>query len=327
MLPTTHSETHVLISICTPENAYPRFHDAILSTKYFDDESELAYFGYRYYSPEMGRWINRDPVGRRGGLNVYQFVLNRPITRRDYLGLAAFMQSFNNLSLEFVTYKWVPRFQQKRLQLGDEAAGKPGVEYYAAACADERGDLQFVQNIRTEVTQTFKDGSKAVLSSAGRYVVDASRLDPPDFVPGIGIVWDDVYEEVPIGAPSMTLPASISMYDTPNVGVLSRMMPFTHSLERVDHFKLYLMFKPQNGTRYTLGLAEWGWSGRAARRNPDSPVTLEFGTSYAAGGRETSQTPVPLSAGSSPQLKYQVVDNEDGSLADFAKDLNPREFQ
>jgi len=66
MLPSTTTETHVLISICTPKNAYPRFHDAILSTKYFDDESELAYFGYRYYSPELGRWVSRDPIGELG---------------------------------------------------------------------------------------------------------------------------------------------------------------------------------------------------------------------------------------------------------------------
>jgi len=86
MLPSTNTETHVLISICTPENAYPRFHDAILSTKYFDDESELAYFGYRYYSPELGRWFSRDPIGEQGGHNVYVFVANNSISRWDYLG-------------------------------------------------------------------------------------------------------------------------------------------------------------------------------------------------------------------------------------------------
>ena len=87
MLPTTHSETHVLISICTPENAYPRFHDAILSTKYFDDETELAYYGYRYYSPEMGRWISRDPIGEDGGANLYGFVKNDIPNNHDRLGL------------------------------------------------------------------------------------------------------------------------------------------------------------------------------------------------------------------------------------------------
>jgi len=86
MLPSTHSETHVLISICTPKNAYPRFYDAILSTKYFDDESELAYYGFRYYSPEMGRWVSRDPIGETAGLNQFVFSLNEPIGNIDMLG-------------------------------------------------------------------------------------------------------------------------------------------------------------------------------------------------------------------------------------------------
>jgi len=86
MLPSTNTDTHIHISICTPENAYPRFYDAILSTKYFDDETELAYYGYRYYSPEMGRWISRDPIGEWGGQNLYVFVLNRATSLIDPRG-------------------------------------------------------------------------------------------------------------------------------------------------------------------------------------------------------------------------------------------------
>jgi RHS repeat-associated protein len=33
------------------------------STKYHDTETALVYCGYRYYSPELGRWVNRDPIG------------------------------------------------------------------------------------------------------------------------------------------------------------------------------------------------------------------------------------------------------------------------
>jgi RHS repeat-associated protein len=32
------------------------------STKYHDQETDLYYYGYRYYSPELGRWLNRDPL-------------------------------------------------------------------------------------------------------------------------------------------------------------------------------------------------------------------------------------------------------------------------
>lgn len=42
--------------------------------------------GYRYYSPELGRWPSRDPIGEEGGLNVYFFVVNAPIDTVDTLG-------------------------------------------------------------------------------------------------------------------------------------------------------------------------------------------------------------------------------------------------
>jgi uncharacterized protein RhaS with RHS repeats len=46
------------------------------------------YYGFRYYSPELGRWINRDPIGELGGLNVYGFIDNDAINSFEYLGLA-----------------------------------------------------------------------------------------------------------------------------------------------------------------------------------------------------------------------------------------------
>jgi RHS repeat-associated protein len=58
------------------------------STKYWDDETGMYYYGYRYYSVEIGRWINRDPLGENGGLNLYGFVNNRPVISIDANGLS-----------------------------------------------------------------------------------------------------------------------------------------------------------------------------------------------------------------------------------------------
>src|SRR5690606_31727030 len=57
------------------------------STKYQDIETNLYYYGYRYYSPSMGRFLNRDPIEEAGGLNLYAFVGNDPVNHWDYLGL------------------------------------------------------------------------------------------------------------------------------------------------------------------------------------------------------------------------------------------------
>jgi len=61
--------------------------NGILSSKYTDDETDLVYYGYRYYSPEMGRWMSRDPLGRRGGANESLFCANLVTGAVDPLGL------------------------------------------------------------------------------------------------------------------------------------------------------------------------------------------------------------------------------------------------
>ena len=44
-------------------------------------------YGYRYYDPVTGRWPSRDPIGERGGVNLYGFIGNDGVNRWDYLGL------------------------------------------------------------------------------------------------------------------------------------------------------------------------------------------------------------------------------------------------
>jgi len=57
------------------------------STKYEDGESDLLYYGFRYYNANTGRWLNSDPYGEAGGLNLMDFVADDPINVIDYLGL------------------------------------------------------------------------------------------------------------------------------------------------------------------------------------------------------------------------------------------------
>jgi RHS repeat-associated protein len=55
----------------------------------------LYYYGYRFYDPEMGRWVSRDPIGETGGVNLYGFVGNLPSNRSDVLGLVNVDVTFN----------------------------------------------------------------------------------------------------------------------------------------------------------------------------------------------------------------------------------------
>ncbi|HAV4592291.1 TPA: type IV secretion protein Rhs, partial [Acinetobacter baumannii] len=54
--------------------------------QYFDEETGLHYNRYRYYSPYVGRFISKDPIGLLGGNNVYAYAPNST-SWTDALGL------------------------------------------------------------------------------------------------------------------------------------------------------------------------------------------------------------------------------------------------
>jgi RHS repeat-associated protein len=56
--------------------------------QYLDAESGLHYNYFRDYDPKTGRYIEPDPIGVRGGLNIYGYTQNNPIISVDPRGLA-----------------------------------------------------------------------------------------------------------------------------------------------------------------------------------------------------------------------------------------------
>ena len=54
---------------------------------YYHAASGLSLTYYRAYDPVLGRWTTPDPAGEVGGINLFQFVGNNPISRTDPFGL------------------------------------------------------------------------------------------------------------------------------------------------------------------------------------------------------------------------------------------------
>ena len=55
--------------------------------QYFDAETGLHYNRFRYYDPDIGRFVSQDPIGLAGGVNNYQYAPN-PVGWIDPLGLS-----------------------------------------------------------------------------------------------------------------------------------------------------------------------------------------------------------------------------------------------
>lgn len=71
----------------------------------------IYYYGYRFYDPNLQRWLNKDPIGLAGGRNMYAFVGNNPISRVDPFGQQAAVQLELDLDIELIEpqpIRWGP---------------------------------------------------------------------------------------------------------------------------------------------------------------------------------------------------------------------------
>src|SRR5437870_13113673 len=56
------------------------------SSKEIHFNSGLYYYGYRWYAPNLQRWLSRDPILEAGGINLYAFVNNNSMLSVDPWG-------------------------------------------------------------------------------------------------------------------------------------------------------------------------------------------------------------------------------------------------
>ena len=82
--PRPHSLCIVHYELCIDGPARPASFFILHSA--FCIDAGLYYYGYRYYSPELGRWLTRDPIEEEGGDNLYAFCGNNACASFDSFG-------------------------------------------------------------------------------------------------------------------------------------------------------------------------------------------------------------------------------------------------
>ena len=145
------------------------------STKWTDEETNLVYYGHRYYSSRLGRFINRDPISESGGLNIYGFCGNNPVNKWDLLGMA-FRADGSSVSLEEALNQsydlwmapdgfqhWLGNFSRGAFTWDVfEVDGK----YYSHMCLDVTEDIMQAQAAQS---QAYHDAARAAANAATEY--------------------------------------------------------------------------------------------------------------------------------------------------------------
>jgi RHS repeat-associated protein len=92
------------------------------SSKETHPNSGLVYYGYRFYEPNLQRWMNRDPIQEGGGINLYQAIVNNPLAFVDSDGLKVYPAGFIGPIQRFdMRQEWIPPSPVETL--GDMAHG------------------------------------------------------------------------------------------------------------------------------------------------------------------------------------------------------------
>ncbi|MFC4159340.1 RHS repeat-associated core domain-containing protein [Chitinimonas lacunae] len=99
--------------------------------QYYDAETGLHYNRFRYYDPDVGRFVSQDPIGLRGGANSYQYAPN-PLGWIDPLGLSR--TPFSGSCLDDVARQVLENTNAKSIRKNKEYGGliyEKGGKYYA----------------------------------------------------------------------------------------------------------------------------------------------------------------------------------------------------
>ena len=129
-----------------------------------DEETNLVFFGYRYYDTSICRWISKDPLEGTDGLNDYVYVKNNPLKYIDPLGLSCESNYF--VAENFEEYFYHGRHENK------ERAGELSIFLNGTAYSRFEGALQMIGGgIEMSIGGMVTYGSCGLAAPLGFYIM------------------------------------------------------------------------------------------------------------------------------------------------------------
>jgi RHS repeat-associated protein len=96
------------------------------SSKEYVAQAGIYYYGYRFYEPNLQRWLNKDPIAEAGGINLYGFVDNNSVNEADPIGKWGIAFG-NNGGSSYINLGWGnPSVYFSPSSLNDYAQSDPG---------------------------------------------------------------------------------------------------------------------------------------------------------------------------------------------------------
>jgi RHS repeat-associated protein len=134
----------------------------------YDPDTGLVHFGARDYDPEIGRWVNKDPIGFQGGPNLYAYCGNDPINNVDPTGTVIQTKVGEDSLLMMRASEWLFQNSGKEWGKGNYGTaaldGAAGVATFISGVLSAPG-MEFVGGPMGIVTKTEVAAVKAAIAT------------------------------------------------------------------------------------------------------------------------------------------------------------------
>jgi len=101
----------------------------------FESQSGLLFARNRFYKPSIGRWVKGDPIGFRGGFNLYRYVRNNPAKYTDPRGLTDIQTGSKECQTAMVAFEDAEAALADALRTGNPGAMAEALAAAAAAAS------------------------------------------------------------------------------------------------------------------------------------------------------------------------------------------------